>query len=120
MTSEPRRHLQRQQLTGRRAGFDRDRFLLRLVAGIFLAQFALYAIGLAGCLLLRLRQQQPLGGACSSYPAHLQRAFETALATALALLGGSSLALSQQRRQQPGDPHATVSGDAGRVSDRPL
>ncbi len=83
------------------AGFDRERFLLRAVAGIFLAQFALYGAGLAGCLLLRLRQQQPLGGACSSYPAHLQRAFETALATALALLGGSSLATGRRKDPDP-------------------
>ena len=78
------------------AGFDRERFLLRAVAGVFIAQFALYAAGLGGCFWLGLQQRH--GPACSRYAEHLQRTFETALGTALALLGGSSLAT---RRQDP-------------------
>ena len=81
------------------AGFDREKFLLRAVAGIFLAQFGLYAAGLGVCFHLgRQLLQRP---ACASYPENLQRTFETALSTALALLGGSSLAAGRRRDPDP-------------------
>ncbi|MCT0249319.1 hypothetical protein [Synechococcus sp. CS-205] len=79
------------------AGFDREKFLLWAVAGIFIAQFSLYAAGLGVCF--HLGQQKLQRAACASYPETLQRTFETALGTALALLGGSSLAAG--RRKDP-------------------
>ncbi|MEA5424733.1 hypothetical protein [Synechococcus sp. CCY9202] len=80
-------------------GFDRERFLLRAVAGVFMAQFALYAAGLGGCFWLGL-QQRP-GPACSRYAQNLQQTFETALGTSLALLGGSSLATGRRKDPDP-------------------
>jgi hypothetical protein len=79
------------------SGFDREKFLLRAVAGIFIAQFSLYAAGMGACFHLGL-QQLPRA-ACPNYLDHLQRTFETALGTTLALLGGSSLAAG--RRKDP-------------------
>jgi hypothetical protein len=81
------------------AGFDREKFLLRAVAGIFLAQFCLYGAGLGVCYHLGLQQRQRT--TCASYPENLQRTFETALGTALALLGGSSLAAGRRRDPDP-------------------
>jgi hypothetical protein len=81
------------------AGFDRERFLLRAVAGVFIAQFALYAAGLGGCFWLGLRQRH--GPACSRYAENLQQTFETALGTTLALLGGSSLAAGRRKDPDP-------------------
>ena len=81
------------------AGFDRERFLLRAVAGIFMAQFGLYGAGLVFCFhLARQPQQRP---ACSRYAENLQQTFETALGTALALLGGSSLATGRRKDPDP-------------------
>jgi hypothetical protein len=76
-------------------GFDRERFLLRAVAGVFIAQFALYAAGLGGCFWLGL--QRRLGPVCSSYAENLQQTFETAVGTSLALLGGGSIASARRR-----------------------
>jgi hypothetical protein len=76
-------------------GFDRERFLLRTVAGVFIAQFTLYAIAMAACINLSLKQlPRP---ACSNFAERLQDTFETALGTSLALLGGSSLAVARRR-----------------------
>ena len=81
------------------SGFDREKFLLRAVAGIFIAQFGLYAAGLGVCF--HVGRQQLQRAACASYPETLQRTFETALGTALALLGGSSLAAGRRRDPDP-------------------
>ena len=48
------------------SGFDREKFLLRAVAGIFIAQFGLYAAGLGVCF--HLGRQQLQRAACASYP----------------------------------------------------
>ena len=58
-------------------GFDRERFLLRTVAGVFIAQFTLYAIALVACINLSLKQlPRP---ACASFAERLQDTFEAAL-----------------------------------------
>jgi hypothetical protein len=76
-------------------GFDRERFLLRAVAGIFIAQFAFYAAGLGGCFWLGL--QRRLGPVCSSYAENLQQTFEAAVGTSLALLSGGGIAGARRR-----------------------
>ena len=70
-------------------GFQRERFLLRAIAGLFAVQFLIFLIGLAACI--EQNQRSSTGPVCSNYGEHLQRTFETALATTLALLGGSSI-----------------------------
>ena len=70
-------------------GFQKDRFLLRSVAVIFAVQFLIFLIGLAACI--EQNQRSSTGPVCSNYGEHLQRTFETALATTLALLGGGSI-----------------------------
>ena len=72
----------------RLVSFQRERFLLRAIAGLFAVQFLIFLIGLAACIEQSRRSTGPV---CSNYGEHLQRSFETALATSLALLGGSRL-----------------------------
>jgi hypothetical protein len=51
-------------------GFDRERFLLRTVAGVFIAQVTLYAIAMAACINLSLKQlPRP---ACSNFATPLK------------------------------------------------
>ena len=69
--------------------FQRERFLLRAIAAIFAVQFLIFLVGLAACI--EQNQRSSTGPVCSNYGEHLQRSFETALATSLALLGGSRL-----------------------------
>lgn len=79
----------------RGGGFDRERFLLRTVAGVFIAQFALYAIALAACIQLSFRQlPRPT---CTNFAERLQDTFETALGTSLALLSGGSIVAARRR-----------------------
>ena len=40
----------------RNEGFDRERFLLQTVAGVFIAPFTLNAIAMAACINLSLKQ----------------------------------------------------------------
>ena len=76
-------------------GFDRERFLLRTVVGVFVAQFGIYAVGLGTCFWPRGRQDS--GPLCSSYAQNLQDSFDAAVGTGLALLGGGSIVAARRR-----------------------
>ena len=66
----------------------KDAFLLRLLGWVFLAQFAIYLAGAASCIYIGLRLERAV---CADFDANLQRTFESATATVLALLGGSAI-----------------------------
>jgi hypothetical protein len=71
-------------------GFQRERFLLRLVAVILIAEVLLFTGATIGCALLA--QQRPLGeqSFCHRADRSLEAAFGVALNTLLALLGGKA------------------------------
>jgi hypothetical protein len=62
--------------------------LLKLLAWVFAVQFAIYGAGAAACIYVGLVYRKP---ACQDFDANLQRTFETATATVLALLGGRAM-----------------------------
>lgn len=62
--------------------------LLKLLAWVFAVQFAIYGAGAAACIYVGLVYRKP---ACQNFDANLQRTFETATATVLALLGGKAM-----------------------------
>jgi hypothetical protein len=62
--------------------------LLRLLTWVFAFQFAIYGAGAAACIYAGLVYRRD---ACADFDANLQRTFETATATVLALLGGNTL-----------------------------
>ena len=70
--------------------FNRERFLLGCLAGIFLAQFILYGVGVGLCAhLLDQRYSQLRSRGCPEILNRLNDAFESAINATLALLGGS-------------------------------
>jgi hypothetical protein len=62
--------------------------LLRLLAWVFAIQFAIYGAGAAACIYAGLVYRK---AACADFDANLQRTFETATGTVLALLGGKAM-----------------------------
>ena len=62
--------------------------LLKLLAWVFAVQFAIYGAGAAACIYAGLVYRK---AACEDFDANLQRTFETATATVLALLGGKAM-----------------------------
>ena len=66
----------------------REAFLLRCLAALFAVQFLIYLAGAGACIYVGLRDTRSV---CQEFDQNLQRSFETALATVLALLGGSTL-----------------------------
>lgn len=62
--------------------------LLKLLAWVFAVQFAIYGAGAAACIYVGLVYRKD---ACANFDANLQRTFETATATVLALLGGKAM-----------------------------
>ena len=67
---------------------NREAFLLRCMAAIFAIQFFIYTVGAAACIYLAIKRDTP---ACGDLDRSLQRTFETALATVLALMGGKAM-----------------------------
>ncbi len=67
---------------------NREVFLLRCLAAIFAAQFFIYLVAAAACIYAGIKRDAP---ACDGFDESLQRTFETALATVLALLGGKAM-----------------------------
>ena len=65
--------------------FNKERFLLRALAALFLAQLLLHVLTLGSCL--RHANQQSL---CRDLSGALKDTFEDALATTLALLSAST------------------------------
>jgi len=76
--------------------FDRERFLLQLVALLLLSEVALYAFG-AGVRAWRATHGGvPPGGLCARFDNALDTSFSLALNTLLALLGGKALCESRR------------------------
>jgi len=94
--------------------YNRERFLLRLVAWIIGVQFSFYIVGTLACTeiarvklnLLMNQSNKPADPApfCVQLPDKLQNSVDQGLAVLLALLGGGALALSERREQPRQDP----------------
>ena len=86
--------------------FNRERFLLGCLAGIFLAQFILYGVGVGLCAHLLDQRYAPLRSkGCPEILNRLNDAFESAINATLALLGGAgAVSLGLRRREGQEDP----------------
>jgi hypothetical protein len=94
--------------------FNRERFLLRLVAWIIGVQFSFYIVGTLACteiarvklnlLINQSNKQEGPAPFCVQLPDKLQNSVDQGLAVLLALLGGGALALSERREQPRQDP----------------
>ncbi|MDM7937053.1 MAG: hypothetical protein QUV06_06315 [Cyanobium sp. CZS 48M] len=71
--------------------FQRERFLLRLVALILIGEVLLFALGAATCIVQSRRSPLPQGSLCHRVDSSLEAAFAVALNTLLALLGGKAV-----------------------------
>jgi hypothetical protein len=86
--------------------FNKERFLLRLVAAVVISPLALYGIGAIACSVKYTISGSASEGACQTLQANLGRSTESALSVLLALLGGGALAVdaaNQKRREEAGD-----------------
>jgi len=63
--------------------FNAQKFILYCIAGLFAIQFGIYLIGAISCYT---KHSEFLQQQCITYDDHLQKAFESALTTVLALL----------------------------------
>ncbi|MCP9852799.1 hypothetical protein KBZ14_07930 [Synechococcus sp. HJ21-Hayes] len=77
--------------TSSRDGFQRERFLLRLVAVILIAEVLLFTLASAACIALAQRRPLPETSLCHRVDSSLEAAFAVALNTLLALLGGRAV-----------------------------
>ena len=94
--------------------FNRERFLLGCLAGIFLAQFILYGVGVGLCAhLLDQRYAQLRSKGCPEILDRLNDAFESAINATLALLGGAG-AVSLGLRRREGQDEPEVGDRSGR------
>ena len=94
--------------------FNRERFLLGCLAGIFLAQFILYGVGVGLCAhLLDQRYAQLRSKGCPEILGRLNDAFESAINATLALLGGAG-AVSLGLRRREGQDEPEVGDRSGR------
>ncbi len=88
--------------------FNRERFLLRLIAGVVVAQLAFYGIGSLACSYRYASSNAKLTeGACQPMQVNLNRSVEIALNVLLALLGAGAVAagaISDRRRDDPPPP----------------
>jgi hypothetical protein len=73
--------------------FNRERFLLRLIAAAVIAPLALYGIGAIACSVKYTISGSASQGACQPLQQNLNRSTEMALSILLALLGGGALAV---------------------------
>jgi len=76
--------------------FDRERFLLKLFAVILFGEVAIYLLGVLGCAWVMWSGRHIAGAACSGYSDKISTAFDVALNTLLALLGGTALGESRR------------------------
>ena len=74
-----------------RGAFQRERFLLRLVALILIGEVLLFALGAATCIVQSRRSPLPQGSLCHRIDSSLEAAFAVTLNTLLALLGGKAV-----------------------------
>jgi hypothetical protein len=73
--------------------FNRERFLLRLIAGVVLAQLAFYGVGAMVCSYRFASSNAKLTeGACQTLQLNINRSSEIALNVLLALLGAGAVA----------------------------
>jgi hypothetical protein len=95
--------------------FNRERFLLGCLAGIFLAQFILYGVGVGLCAhLLDQRYAQLRSKGCPEILDRLNDAFESAINATLALLGGAgAVSLGLRRREGQDEPEAGAGSSRG-------
>jgi uncharacterized protein len=78
--------------------FDREKFLLRAVVGVFIAQFGIYSASLLHCMTLDSRSVEST--ICNKHLDNLDQTFDMALGTSLALLSGASLAYARRVRDE--------------------
>ena len=97
--------------------FNRERFLLGCLAGIFLAQFILYGVGVGLCArLLDQRYAQLRSKGCPEILNRLNDAFESAINATLALLGGAgAVSLGLRRREGQDDPESGAGSGRGPI-----
>ena len=78
--------------------FNREKFLLFMLAGIFTWQAAIFTYGVIGCFRL--------GGkaACPELGDRYENTVNVMVATTLALLGAGAVASATQRKPSSGDP----------------
>jgi hypothetical protein len=97
--------------------FNRERFLLRLIAGVVLAQLAFYGMGAMVCSYRFASSNAKLTeGACQPLQANLNRSSEVALNVLLALLGAGAVALDamsgKEKRREDEKPSPPPEDDA--------
>ena len=73
------------------SGFQRERFLLRLVALILIGEVLLFTLAAGHCIVHARRSPLPQGSICQRVDSSLEAAFAVALNTLLALLGGKAV-----------------------------
>ena len=95
--------------------FNRERFLLGCLAGIFLAQFILYGVGVGLCAHLLDQRYAPLRSkGCPEILNRLNDAFESAINATLALLGGAgAVSLGLRRREGQNEPETGAESSQG-------
>jgi hypothetical protein len=72
-------------------GFQRERFLLHLVALILIGEVLLFTLAAGHCIVQARRSPLPAGSICLRVDSSLEAAFAVALNTLLALLGGKAV-----------------------------
>jgi hypothetical protein len=97
--------------------FNRERFLLGCLAGIFLAQVIHYGVGVGLCAhLLDQRYAQLRSKGCPEILNRLNDAFESAINATLALLGGAgAVSLGLRRREGQDDPESGAGSGRGPI-----
>jgi len=95
--------------------FNCERFLLGCLAGIFLAQFILYGVGVGLCAhLLDQRYAQLRSKGCPEILNRLNDSFESAINATLALLGGArAVSLGLRRREGQEEQEGGVGSGRG-------
>jgi hypothetical protein len=73
------------------SGFQRERFLLLLVALILIGEVVLFSLAAGHCIAQARRSPLPQGSICQRVDSSLEAAFAVALNTLLALLGGKAV-----------------------------
>lgn len=72
---------------------SRETLLLRCLAGVFAVQFTIYAVGAGACVYIGITERRAV---CAEFDENLQRTFDSAQATILALLGGAAMGGGQR------------------------
>ena len=81
--------------------FDRDRFLLYLLAGVFAWQAAIFSYGVWICADVGLKLKLD---ACPDLRTSYENTSNLMVATVLALIGGRAVVATTRRKGPPGEP----------------